>query len=157
MPYNYEVGYKKPPKHTRFKKGQSGNPKGKRKGTPDMKTVLREVLTSKVSMTLNGRKRDVPYMKAFGHQLAAKGLHGSVNDQIKMLAAIHKYVPEALSDPNTPEVLRVEYVLPDGTVQEYYDSMDHMGRSKVNRDGSPRTDLPESESSASSEDSTTES
>ena len=26
------VGYKKPPKHSRFKKGQSGNPSGRRKG-----------------------------------------------------------------------------------------------------------------------------
>ena len=30
---SYEVGYKRPPKHTRFKKGHSGNPKGRPKGT----------------------------------------------------------------------------------------------------------------------------
>jgi hypothetical protein len=28
MPGDYEVGYGKPPKHSRFRKGQSGNPKG---------------------------------------------------------------------------------------------------------------------------------
>ena len=26
---DYEIGYKKPPKHTQFKPGQSGNPKGR--------------------------------------------------------------------------------------------------------------------------------
>jgi hypothetical protein len=29
----YEVGYGKPPKHSRFKKGKSGNPQGRSKGT----------------------------------------------------------------------------------------------------------------------------
>jgi hypothetical protein len=29
----YDVGYGKPPLHTRFRKGQSGNPKGRSKGT----------------------------------------------------------------------------------------------------------------------------
>ncbi len=32
MPRDYEIGYGKPPKHTRFKKGQCGNPKGRPKG-----------------------------------------------------------------------------------------------------------------------------
>lgn len=43
------VGYGKPPKHTRWKKGQSGNPKGRPKGARGLKTdldrVLRKVLT----------------------------------------------------------------------------------------------------------------
>jgi hypothetical protein len=33
-PASYEIGYRKPPKATRFNKGQSGNPKGRRKGAP---------------------------------------------------------------------------------------------------------------------------
>jgi hypothetical protein len=34
MSDDYEIGYKKPPRHTRFKKGQSGNPKGRPKKAP---------------------------------------------------------------------------------------------------------------------------
>ena len=30
---DYKVGYKKPPLHTRFQKGQSGNPRGRPKGS----------------------------------------------------------------------------------------------------------------------------
>ena len=33
---NYVVGYKKPPQHTRFQKGQSGNPRGKVKGRKEL-------------------------------------------------------------------------------------------------------------------------
>jgi hypothetical protein len=35
---HYDVGFKKLPRHTRFKKGQSGNPRGKAKGRKDLKT-----------------------------------------------------------------------------------------------------------------------
>jgi hypothetical protein len=31
---DYEIGYRRPPRETRFKKGQSGNPKGRRKKKP---------------------------------------------------------------------------------------------------------------------------
>ena len=46
---DYEVGYGKPPKHSRWEKGQSGNPKGRPKGSRGLKSdldrVLRKVLT----------------------------------------------------------------------------------------------------------------
>src|ERR1700742_2968486 len=38
------VGYKRPPKHTQFRPGQSGNPKGRPKGTQNLKSDLREEL-----------------------------------------------------------------------------------------------------------------
>lgn len=46
---DYEVGYGKPPSHSQWRKGQSGNPKGKPKGARglkgDLDRVLRKVLT----------------------------------------------------------------------------------------------------------------
>ena len=45
---NYEVGWRKPPVGHRFKKGQSGNPKGRTRGTRNLKTDLRELLQEKV-------------------------------------------------------------------------------------------------------------
>lgn len=41
--HDYKVGPGKPPKHTRFKPGQSGNPKGRPKGSQNVKTVLNKV------------------------------------------------------------------------------------------------------------------
>jgi hypothetical protein len=37
---DYQVGYGKPPKHTQFKPGKSGNPQGRPKGTKNLKTDL---------------------------------------------------------------------------------------------------------------------
>ena len=36
----YDVGYGKPPVETRFRKGRSGNPKGRGKGSRDFATVF---------------------------------------------------------------------------------------------------------------------
>ena len=39
----YEVGYGKPPAHTRFRPGQSGNPKGRMKGSREAAKSLLEL------------------------------------------------------------------------------------------------------------------
>ena len=54
-PGDYEVGYAKPPKHTRFKPGQSGNPKGKEKGKRGLKTDLVNALDAKQTIKIKGK------------------------------------------------------------------------------------------------------
>ena len=53
-PGDYEVGYGKPPKHTRFSPGQSGNPKGSQKGKRGLKFDLAAELDAKQTITVNG-------------------------------------------------------------------------------------------------------
>ena len=48
IPCDYDVGYGKPPRHTRFKKGQSGNPRGRPSGSKNLATVLSEALNELV-------------------------------------------------------------------------------------------------------------
>src|SRR5215813_10008081 len=56
---DYEAGYGKPPRHTRFKKGQSGNPWGRPSGSKNLKTLLSEALNEPVIVTENGRCRKI--------------------------------------------------------------------------------------------------
>ena len=58
-PGDYEVGYGKPPKHTRFKPGQSGNPKGRPKGQRNFSTVFDEALNEKISLREGEQTRRV--------------------------------------------------------------------------------------------------
>ena len=47
----YEVGYKRPPNHSRFRKGISGNPSGKKREVPsiaDLRALLEQALNAKV-------------------------------------------------------------------------------------------------------------
>lgn len=53
-----KIGYGKPPKSTRFRPGQSGNPHGRPKGSMNLETLLDKALDAKVTMeTQNGTKR----------------------------------------------------------------------------------------------------
>lgn len=72
------VGYCKPPKHTRFRKGQSGNPKGRPQGTLNIATVLQRALRQKVVIYHNGKAKTVTQLEAAVDQLLAKAIGGDV-------------------------------------------------------------------------------
>jgi Family of unknown function (DUF5681) len=54
-----KVGYRRPPRRTRFKPGQSGNPRGRPKGLRAFKSDMREVLNSPVRIVKDGKLRRV--------------------------------------------------------------------------------------------------
>jgi len=63
-PGDYEIGRGKPPRSSRFKPGQSGNPGGRKKGRLNVSTVLRAVLESDIDVTESGRRRTVAVLEA---------------------------------------------------------------------------------------------
>jgi hypothetical protein len=50
------VGYKNPPEHSQFKPGQSGNPRGRPKGSRNTATMLNEILREMVTVNQGGRR-----------------------------------------------------------------------------------------------------
>ena len=68
----YEVGYGKPPRHTRFKKGQSGNPQGRPKGSKNLTTLLGEALNEPVIVAENGGRRKITMREAIIKQLVKR-------------------------------------------------------------------------------------
>jgi hypothetical protein len=52
---SYEVGNCKPPKHSQFQKGKSGNPKGRRKGSKNLKTLIREEFLKPITVVEKGK------------------------------------------------------------------------------------------------------
>lgn len=91
---DYQVGYGKPPKHTRFMKGSSGNPKGRPKGTKNLATDLQEELSEKLTLREGDRVAKVTKQRALLKALVAKALKGDS----KAAAVILKLVTELLGD-----------------------------------------------------------
>ncbi len=114
MAEDYDVGYGRPPEHTRFQKGQSGNPKGRPKGRKNMATIMKEVLASRVVIKQNGQKRRVAFSEAFVHRLVGKALEGTARDMIALMKAMHDFLPEALEGNDRPHNITVHFVDPDG-------------------------------------------
>ena len=75
-PGDYEVGYKKPPGRTRFKKGQSGNPKGRPKGPKNLTTLIDRELNSKVIVREGGARQELSKREVVAKQLIKKALGG---------------------------------------------------------------------------------
>ena len=93
---DYEVGYGKPPRHSRFKNGQpTANPRGRPR--KDMAALLFEGLNKKVVVTENGRRRRITLREAITRQLinqsasadlrATKMLLDMIKDAEKQAAA----------------------------------------------------------------------
>ena len=71
-----DVGYGKPPRNFRFKKGRSGNPRGRPKGALNMATVLARTLREKVVIDENGKRKMVSKLQAAIAQLVSKATSG---------------------------------------------------------------------------------
>jgi hypothetical protein len=71
----YEVGYGKPPKATRFRKGQSGNPKGRpRNEPPDLFAILNQLLGQSIVVREGDRTRRISRAQALLLGLVNEGL-----------------------------------------------------------------------------------
>ena len=70
------VGYGRPPLATRFRPGQSGNPRGRPKGARNLSTVIASALSERVAVTENGRRRRITKLEAAIKQLVNRAAAG---------------------------------------------------------------------------------
>lgn len=96
MPEGYEVGYGKPPKKGQFKKGKSGNAKGRPKGSRNLKTDLIEVLHGKVTVKEGGKELKLTKQQALLRRMMADALQGNHRAQTLLLNVALRY--EAAGD-----------------------------------------------------------
>ena len=86
---DYEVGPGRPPLHSRFKKGQSGNPGGRSAKT--LPALLAAALDETVYVTTNGRRRKLTKREAIITQMVDKSASADLR-ATKMLIDMMKEV-----------------------------------------------------------------
>lgn len=91
-PADYAVGYGKPPAHTRFRKGHSGNPRGRPKGALNLATDLAEELGERIRVREGDRELSVTKQRAMLKALVARALKGDARAANAILALIARLV-----------------------------------------------------------------
>jgi len=85
---DYEIGFAKPPRDTRFKPGQSGNPRGREKGSKNLATVLNKALSERVVVVENGKRRSISKLEAAVKQIVNKAAGGDPKFNSQLLALV---------------------------------------------------------------------
>jgi hypothetical protein len=98
---DYEVGYRKPPRQTRFTKGQSGNPRGRSPGAKNLKTLLSDALNEFVIVSENGGRRKITKREAIITQLVNRSASADFR-AIKILLDMVRDI-ESQTDPASVE------------------------------------------------------
>ena len=99
---DFEIGYGKPPLHTRFKPGKSGNPSGRPKGARNAVNVLRDELAEVITITENGKTKRITKLQGMVKAAVVKGLKGDPRPMIHTLGLIDKLHAQQLTDPDAP-------------------------------------------------------
>src|SRR5262245_32878671 len=103
-----KVGPGKPPRHTRFKPGQSGNPNGRPKGSKNFVTILQEQLRKNVTITVDGKPKRVTVQEVIARRLANDSMKGATRPMELLIR-----LTSTKSDDGAGKDVAGETVLPD--------------------------------------------
>lgn len=92
--HDYEVGYGRPPTHSQFKPGQSGNPKGRPKGAKGLSTMVREILGGKVAVRTATGTRHITKIEAVLQKTIERAMKGDARAQLELMKLWKSAVPD---------------------------------------------------------------
>ena len=101
---DYEIGYRRPPLHTRFKPGQSGNPTGRVKGSKNLKTLFHQILNEQIPLIDGTQSKKVTKGEALMRRLiigALKGDSRSLMTLMRIAEQTGEFDGDAKNEPLT--------------------------------------------------------
>jgi Family of unknown function (DUF5681) len=107
---DYRVGYGRPPLATRFRRGTSGNPRGRPKGARTLASVVATTLGERIAVTENGRRRRITKLEAAVKQLVNRAASGEAR-AIQLLLALVQASEARPPQPNANRVTEADEVV----------------------------------------------
>jgi hypothetical protein len=99
------IGYGKPPVHSRFKKGQSGNPNGRPKGVNNLKTDLNEELQERIVIREGQRAVRVSKQRAIIKSLVLRTVKGDARAATTLINLMHRVLDFEVDPTAADELL----------------------------------------------------
>lgn len=115
---DYEVGHGKPPTKTQFKKGRSGNPKGRPKGSKNYGTIVSKALKQPVHITKGGAPKTVTALEAVVLTTVKDALSGNRRAQIQVTSWGEQVFAEDPSKASSDTLSRNEQLILDAYTAE---------------------------------------
>jgi hypothetical protein len=111
---NYLVGYRRPPVHSRFKPGQSGNPSGRVKGSKNLKSLFHQILNEQIPLIDGSQSKKVTKGEAVIRRLVIGALKGDPRSQMTLfrLAELTGQFEETPEPPRRIERIIITPLMP---------------------------------------------
>lgn len=117
-PAGYEVGYGKPPAHSQFRKGQSGNPRGRSKQSGPVTINLAELTSQMVTVTQNGVSRVMSAKEVQLLSILKRALEGDLKATTFLLEQFEKHQAIEVEEVRSSAVVHLPSDIPDRMTHE---------------------------------------
>jgi len=87
----YAVGYGRPPIHTRFASGVSGNPRGRPRGSKNLKTDVLEEIGEKVTVREGEKSRPISKQRAIVKAVVLRALRGDAKAATTLIGLLLRF------------------------------------------------------------------
>jgi hypothetical protein len=103
-----KVGYRRPPRQSQFKPGQSGNPSGKAKGLRSMATELQDILSEEITFTAEGAIKTMSKQRALASSLITAAIDGDLRATAIVMAHLNRGTPKYDTNEDEADFSAVE-------------------------------------------------
>ena len=135
-PGHYDVGYGRPPVHSQFKLGKSGNEAGRRKGQPTPNEIFMKEAARLVKIKRGDSVETITKFEAIVRRLLQLAMEGDIAAARLVLFALAQKAPDASSGPAEDETanLALSATPDDETLRRMVARFDHLQPKKEEGD-----------------------
>ena len=130
------VGFRRPPEATRFKKGVSGNPRGRPKGSLNVATAFMKALREKVVINEHGQRKTITKLEAALKQLANKGASGDLRALAQLIAlAQDAEAKQNMPSAQEPVTSEIDQEVMEGILRRFVNTAEQQEEAEERNNG----------------------